>query len=208
MDSFGEIIEILASLLGILFYFFLTSRRKNQKKAAPKNTAPRPSMPGRAEAPEPNMEMASDEDFDDDDDDDDFHKRFGSSSGYEEEEDEVPQESPGEISFKELLEQFTQPNREVKKVQEIEEEPEIIYNKPLISNTEAPVAKTISKDLSIPKVIPDSPKVEIKLKENEDEYNAYKKKEKEINKYAKMLKNPETLKDMLVAKEIFDRKYF
>ncbi|MDW7692277.1 hypothetical protein R9C00_13950 [Flammeovirgaceae bacterium SG7u.111] len=204
MDSFGEIIEILASLLGILFYFFLTSRRKNQKKAAPKNTAPKPSMPGREEAPGRNIEMPSEEIFDEDD----FHKSFGSPSSYEEEEDKVPQESPGEISFKELLEQFTQPNREVKKVQEIEEEPEIIYNTPLISNTEVPVTKTISKDLSIPKIIPDSPKVEIKLKENDDEFSAYKKKEKEINKYTKMLKNPETLKDMLVAKEIFDRKYF
>lgn len=198
-----EIIEIIVSLIGLIFYWLLTSRKSKSKKAK-KVQPPRSARQREREVvPEPEPEVYEPE-----------------IESYEEEEVKEVEEAGKPLTFEELLEQFTgnkskKPVFEAPDVDESSRERQLPPRqteeyldeyRPLVKGGErlmqpgehtGSILKKSIDELPTPKV--NTPALR---------FDNYKKKNKrKVNIYAKKFKNKNSVRDALIMKEIFDRKY-
>ena len=199
-----EIIEIIVSIIGLIFYWLLTSRKSASKKKKVKPVQPPRSARQREREKEPEAEP---------------EEVYEPVESYEEEEEE--EEVGKALTFDELLEQFTG-NKSKKPVFEPPNEPEVTQSrklpqrqredyldeyKPIVKGGErlmkpgehtGSILKKSIEELPTPKVT--TPALR---------FDNYKKKRKSAgNKYARKFKDLNSVRDALIMKEIFDRKYF
>ncbi len=197
-----EIIEIAVSLIGLIFYWLLTSR-KSAKKKKPKVQPPQTRRTRQQEAevaPEPEPEV---------------YEPFEQES-YE----EMPEtETQSPVTFEELLEQFTG-GRSRKPVFEAPTEDETVEKnrrlpqreeyldeyKPLIKGGEQLMQPGEHTGSILQKSIEefDTPKISTPALRSE----SYKLKKRKVNKFTKLIKDKNSLKNALIMKEVLDRKYF
>jgi hypothetical protein len=178
-----KIFEILASVAGLLIYWWLTSRKaKLPMPPAPKqqpsgDTASGPSYEDiypdpMEDAPAPAPRKAA-----------------------------SPKPSP-QMTFEDLLEQYLNPKPPV---------PESAPHQPLVTNPYESMNQSVSVNTTEP-----APKKTVKQYKSLKEDAAYefareeelRSRLKKMNRYRKLLKNKQTVRDAFVLKEVFDPKYF
>ena len=197
-----EIIEIVVSLVGLILYWLLTTKKAKSKKKKPQRVSP-----PRQNKRESQRELEFQEPVKEE------PEKVVEEEKYEEEEDF--EDEP--MTFKELLEQFTsdKPKRPVFKAPEEESKSETFRKQHKIDTEEEyrPLLKG-SQQLMKPgehtgsilkKSIEDfpTPTISTPALQIDD-----KKKVKGKSKIGKLLKDKNNLKNALIMKEVIDRKYF
>lgn len=221
-----DIVEIILSILGVIIYWFLSSRKERQKKL--------PTRPGRQDGRPLIDQKASDRRREEGQFPTDEELSPEKGTGYEpvevDEEEEFeddfeppaprqPGERPGErpapnrpATFEELLEQFSTPKdqkqprpaRQQPQWEDYDEEFKPLLSKTVPRNTELvkhEMPSRVEDRSTIPPLVTDIEKL---ARETRKRLSVSKKKK---NRYQRMLSNPESLRDAFVLKEIFDRKY-
>ncbi len=181
--------DILVPLLGLLFYWLSTSNKKAKKRKASQRPTevqppPHPNVPYRKKSkPEPKPLSPTMDEKDDDD----------SPSLFEiPEREEEPEEE--QLSFKDLLERFKNP-REYEEELRKRKGPETITKKAeRFLDDEYKPDKNFGKPLSKKKL------KSIKIREPKPR----KKKKFSIKK---IVSSPDNIRDAIIMKEIFDRKF-
>ncbi len=198
-----EIIEIIVSLIGLIFYWLLTSRKSGSKKKKVKKVQPPRSSRQREQEDRPEPQEVYEpveEDI--------------------EEKEEKEEEIGKPLSFEELLEQFTG-GKSKKPVFEAPDEPEasqptklppyesdeyLDEYKPIVKGGERLMKPGEHTGSILKKSIEELPTPKVSTPALRSE--KYRKRGKQKNKYAKLLQNKNSLKNALIMKEIFDRKHF
>ncbi|MEN7551460.1 hypothetical protein AAG747_26320 [Rapidithrix thailandica] len=198
-----DFLEIIASVIGLLIYWFLSGKKTKKKKAPP--TPAEVNSPERVRTkaqpqtqPYPSMPQSKREtdysDIDEFEDEIDFEDETKYDYGNTQQ-SQTSQREETPLSFEELLKQFTQPSPPPQKPKEVimeeEDEEELGYTP--VKEVRVEKKKTAYKS---------------KITENVIENAKKKKTTQKTHKIVKMLRSQEGAKNAVILKEILDRKYF
>jgi|GEM_PF-5417085 len=201
-----EIIEIVVSLIGLIFYWLLTSR-KSAKKKKPKVQPPQ-TRRTRQREPEVTPEQEAE-----------VYEPIE-----QEPFEEVPETEPqSPVTFEELLEQFTggrsrkpvfeapTEDNESDRTERIpknlpQQEAYLDEYKPIIKGGEQLMQPGEHTGSILKKSIEefDTPKISTPSLRSD----GYKLKKRKVNKFTKLIRDKDSLKNALIMKEVLDRKYF
>ncbi|UZR93744.1 hypothetical protein [Chondrinema litorale] len=204
-----QLIEIAFSVVGLILYWLLTSKKARFKKKKPERVSPPRQRAGQQAA------MPVEEKYEEPEPVDDLPDFDEMENDYEEEDDYEEENAPS--TFQELLEQFsTKKNRKPVFRAPAEETKAETFRKEIRNDTEEeykPILQS-SRRLMQPgeytgsilkKSIEDFPKATITVPALQQ---GNRKKKKTNKKVAKLFKNKNNLKNALIMKEVIDRKYF
>ncbi len=171
-------IKLAATIIGLVAYQFIANKNKQKKKPRQGPTQPNSPIASRKAKIKPAAEEMM--------------------------EDKGPKYEP--VTFEELLQQFGEKKKK-KPTPRMDREEKVGMDNEFIPATDTPAEFKSELDQYYEELGDDKFKITLADLEDGRDGGNFEIKKKRMSKYAKMLNNKETVKDMFIMKEIFDRKF-
>lgn len=179
MENLDGLIKIVATVIGLVIYWSMSNKNKEKKKLSEGPTDISPPLPPR--------------------------KRFAQEEQVEEYVDESPKYEP--VTFEELLEQFGQSKKKETSSSRAERELNGGIDDEFIPATDTPEEAAAELNQFYKELHDENFKItEEDLKDHRDD--DFKIEGSRQSRIAKLLQNPDSIRDAVILKEVFDRKYF